>query len=276
MSGDKSGASKPVLSKEDERWASLTATSDTLSNDELATSAPGATHGQQHVNPPLDTSAVGGKVGAHLNAATHKLQFPKYDGSDALLPRLHHCEQFFQAIRTPKAEKVWLASFYMQGTAQQWYYYLERNHGTLTWTRFTELANIRFAPPPPTRSSPLGELCHLRLDGSLNDDIDKFYQRLTRCDELSEPQQIAIFTAGLGEPLKTDVELDAPKTMEDATALAHAYIPLWRSCHQHHHPTAPPGAPSCPLWPHLRRPNARLHLPSWEHPSKPALRWPRA
>jgi hypothetical protein len=81
------------------------------------------------------------------------LRFPKYDGSEDPLPWLHCCEQFFRAACTPEPEKVWLASFYMQGAAQQWYYRLERNQGTPMWTRFTELTNIRFGPP--TRSNPL-------------------------------------------------------------------------------------------------------------------------
>jgi hypothetical protein len=67
-------------------------------------------------------------------------------------------------------------------------------------------------------------LCHLHLDDSLDDYIDKFFLQLNRCDELYKPQQIMIFTAGLGEPLKTDVELDAPKTLDDAAALARGYI----------------------------------------------------
>jgi hypothetical protein len=47
-----------------------------------------------------------------LNAATHKLHFPKYDGFDDLLvlmphwPWLHRCEQFFQVVHTSKTEKV--------------------------------------------------------------------------------------------------------------------------------------------------------------------------
>jgi hypothetical protein len=248
-----------VLSKEGERWESITAALatilgkfddqgarlttlsdnyDTLKADqgrlhaavnnvqskqlELAASAQGVTHKQQHIDHPPDTSAIGGKVSALLNAATHKLWFPTYDGSDDPLPWLHRCEQFFGVARTP--EKVWLASFYMQGAAQQWYYRLERNQGTPTGTCFTKLANDRFAPPPPTRSNSLGELCHLRLDESLDDYINKFYQRLTRCNELSEPQHIAIFTTGLGEPLKTNIKLHAPKTLEDVAALACAYI----------------------------------------------------
>jgi hypothetical protein len=67
-------------------------------------------------------------------------------------------------------------------------------------------------------------LCHLHLDDSLDDYIDKFFLQLNRCDELYKPHQIMIFTAGLGEPLKTDVELDAPKTLDDAAALARGYI----------------------------------------------------
>jgi hypothetical protein len=83
-----------------------------------------------------------------------------------------------------------------------------------------DLANVRFGPL--THSNPLGELC--RLCHALDNYINKFYQRLTWCDELFEPQQIVIFIVGLGEPLKTDVELNAPITLEDAAALAHAYI----------------------------------------------------
>jgi hypothetical protein len=162
MSGDKPRVPKAVLSKEDERWETiipalatilskfddqgtrLTALSNnynTLKADqgrlhvavnnvqskqlELATTAQGATQGQQHIDPPLDTSGAGGKVGVLLNAATHKLWFPKYNSSNDLLPWLYRCGQFFRATHTPETEKVWLASFYMQGATQQWYYRLE-------------------------------------------------------------------------------------------------------------------------------------------------------
>jgi hypothetical protein len=50
-----------------------------------------------------------------INTATHKLCSPKYNGFKDLLPWLHHCEQFFHAAHTPEPDKVWLASFYMQG-----------------------------------------------------------------------------------------------------------------------------------------------------------------
>ena len=50
--------------------------------------------------------------------------------------------------------------------------------------------------------------------------MDAFHQHLSRCDSLSEAHQIVIFTAGLGEPLKTDVELCTPLTLTEAMGLA--------------------------------------------------------
>jgi len=48
---------------------------------------------------------------------SHKLRFPSYDGAEDPLAWLHKCEQFFRAQRTAEDEKVWLASFYMEGAA---------------------------------------------------------------------------------------------------------------------------------------------------------------
>jgi hypothetical protein len=169
----------------------------------------------------VDSSQAGGMASALLNAASHKLRFPKYDGTEDPLLWLNRYDQFFRATRTPDNEKVLLAAFYMQGVTQQWYYTLEHNQGTPTWARFTELVNQRFGPP--SRSNPLGELCHLRRQGSVADYTKAFLTHLSRCDTITEPHQVAIFTAGLGEPLQTDVELQRPASLEDAMGLARAY-----------------------------------------------------
>jgi hypothetical protein len=46
---------------------------------------------------------------------------------------------------------------------------------------------------------------------------------VNHCKALTEPHRINIFTAGLRDPLKTDVELEQPTTLEEAMALARAY-----------------------------------------------------
>lgn len=66
--------------------------------------------------------------------------------------------------------------------------------------------NKRFGPP--VRSNPLNELTHLLL---------------ARCENVTERQQIDIFTAGLSPPMSIDVEMHKPNSLEDAMALARAY-----------------------------------------------------
>jgi hypothetical protein len=76
------------------------------------------------VSDPLNegSSQVHGMTRALLNAASHKLRFPKYDGTEDQLSWLNRYDQFFRVTQTLDNEKVLLAAFYMQGVTQQWYY----------------------------------------------------------------------------------------------------------------------------------------------------------
>jgi hypothetical protein len=76
---------------------------------------------------------------------------------------------------------------------------------------------------PPTRSNPLGELIKVQRTGSVAEYQDQFLKLLARCDGVTEQQQIAIYTTGLGDPLRIDVELQRPMTLEDAMGLSRAY-----------------------------------------------------
>jgi hypothetical protein len=116
---------------------------------------------------------------------------------------------------------VFLASFYMTGDAAQWFTLLEKNQGTPTWDEFERLVNQRFGPP--IRGNALGELIQLRREMTVADYQTRFLALVNRCKGLTEPHQIDIFTVGLRDLLKTDVELEQPVTLEEAMALARAY-----------------------------------------------------
>ena len=73
------------------------------------------------------------------------------------------------------------------------------------------------------RNNPLGELTQLRRTSTVDDYQEQFLLLLARCEDVTEPQQISIFTAGLQQPLSTDVEMQKPTTLEDAMALARAF-----------------------------------------------------
>jgi hypothetical protein len=99
----------------------------------------------------------------HAARHGHKLLFHAFDVSEDLLPWLNQCVQFFHIQKTPQANKVFLATFYMSSEASQWYTLLERNRGQPSWAEFVKLVNQRFSPP--LQSNPLGELIQLRWDG---------------------------------------------------------------------------------------------------------------
>jgi len=120
----------------------------------------------------------------------------------------------------------------MTESAQLWYYKYEMNNGEPSWRDFVRLVQERFGPT--MTDTPLGSLALLRRAGNVVDYSNKFMHLACREAELSELQQVHLFVAGLQEPVKTDVGLRSPKTLDDAIMYARAYEqrqsarPLWR------------------------------------------------
>lgn len=84
-------------------------------------------------------------------------------------------------------EKVWLTSYHLTGTAQQWYYRLERDEGTPSWHHFLDLANVCFGPR--LRHNPLGVLVQLKRTSTVDNYIDQFLARLSRVGPFTSKQQ---------------------------------------------------------------------------------------
>jgi hypothetical protein len=137
------------------------------------------------------------------------------------LPWINKCETYFRGMRTMVEEKGWIASLHLDGMAAEWYYALERNHDILSWVRFTEFVNMRFGPP--LGSNGLVELKELHCMDTVEEYQRQFSVLLCHCDDLSPSQQVNMFTSGLGEPLRTDIELQAPTNLQSAMSLARAY-----------------------------------------------------
>jgi hypothetical protein len=82
---------------------------------------------------------------------------------------------------------------------------VERDCTTVTWPQFKDLCNERFGPP--LHNDPLGELAHLRFRTTMDEYQERFSSLLCHTSSLAPDQQVQLFTAGLPERIKIDVEL---------------------------------------------------------------------
>jgi hypothetical protein len=88
--------------------------------------------------------------------------------------------------------------------------------------------------------SPIEELALLHHDSSV-DNFAKHFMALSCSDTMiSEKHQVQLFLIGLSKPLRTNVSLQRPATLDDVVMLARAY-------EQWDVPLPPPQSPVCTL-----------------------------
>jgi hypothetical protein len=98
-----------------------------------------------------------------------------------------------------------------------------------------------------------GELRLLRQTGTVSEYQSRFLALLSRADPLSDRQERQMFTSGLHDDIRSDVELQDPQDLEHALALARAFEK--RAAHPVMHSGAyrtyqqprPPPAPALPM-----------------------------
>jgi hypothetical protein len=168
------------------------------------------------------SSSSGGRTDAHRDLDRppkfQKLDFPRYDGKSDPLLFVNRCESYFRQQRTMGEERVWMASYNLEGIAQHWFIQLQDDEGMPPWGRFKELLQLRFGPA--LRSAPLFELAECRRTGSVEDYSNRFQELLSRAGRLDKSQRVQLFTGGLLPPLSHAVRIHNPETLAAAMSLA--------------------------------------------------------
>ena len=150
-----------------------------------------------------------------------RIEVLTFYGKEDPLPLLNRYETFFRCQNTPQHRRVPDASLHLIGSAQLWFYRLELMTGTPSYFYFAQLVQQCFGPP--MMDSLVDKIMLLHRDGTVDDYTDKFLALACCNADLTESQLVQMYTAGLVNPLKTDVTLCHPASLDDAIMLARAY-----------------------------------------------------
>ncbi|KAK8508627.1 hypothetical protein V6N11_037588 [Hibiscus sabdariffa] len=148
--------------------------------------------GYSEKNIEGDESSVGKKgtstlqQGGFMVPRYSKMEFPTYNGVGDPLGWLKRCEKFFGNQRTNEDDK--------------------------------DCCHVRFGPP--MSNNPLGELANLKQTGTVEEYQSQFQSLLARIYDLKPRQQVDLFTAGLVEELRIDIEMQQPGNLGVAMNMA--------------------------------------------------------
>jgi hypothetical protein len=146
------------------------------------------------------------------------LDFPRFDGKSDPRLFINKCESYFRQQCTMAEEHVWMATYNLEGVAQEWFMQLQEDEGTPSWGQFKDLLDLRFGPA--LHSAPLFELTECLRTGTVEEYSNRFQSLLFRVGRLDESQQVQQFTGGLLPPLSHAVRLHSPETLAAAMSLA--------------------------------------------------------
>jgi hypothetical protein len=162
------------------------------------------------------------ECGCHVfSSKMAKLDFPQYSGDDPT-EWFNWVDQFFEYQETVDNQKVSLASFHLEGEANQWWQWLHRAYKeegrTVTWEIFEEELWARFGP---TKCEDFDEaLSKIRQVGSLRDYQKEFERLGNRVHGWTQKALVGTFMSGLKVEISDAIRMFKPRTLKKAISLA--------------------------------------------------------
>nr|GMC79478.1 uncharacterized protein LOC109178468 [Ipomoea batatas] len=118
-------------------------------------------------------------------------------------------------VLRPRREFVSLAALHLTGVAQTWHLRLELEDPAISWQHFNQRCYLRFGPG--LRGNALGMLTSVRQNGRpVEEYTDEFQEILGLTTTVRQDQEVDLYTAGLDEWLRIDVENLHPLNLDVA------------------------------------------------------------
>jgi len=135
-----------------------------------------------------------------------KLEFPRYSGDDPT-EWFNRASQFFEYQESTDDQKVVLASFHLEGEANQWWQWLRRSYQdegkVVTWEVFVEELWARFGP---TDCEDFDEaLSCVKQTGTLRDYQKEFERLGNRVQGWTQKALVGTFMGGLKPEISQEI-----------------------------------------------------------------------
>ncbi|CAJ2668471.1 uncharacterized protein LOC123905356 [Trifolium pratense] len=146
-----------------------------------------------------------------------KLDVPIFDGSDAM-GWIFKISQFFEFHDTPEADRLTIASFYMEGPALGWYQWMARNGQLTYWHGLLNAIEALFASSQYEDHK--GSLFKLTQKGSVSEYLSAFETLANWIVGLQPPFLLSCFISGLIPEILREVLALQPLNLIQAASLA--------------------------------------------------------
>lgn len=147
-----------------------------------------------------------------------KMDPPVTDGSD---PHtwLFKATEFFEFNAIPKGERLKVTGLMLDGAAVEWFRRMKRNDLINTWADFEEQFKFRF--DPEMYEDYFGLLAKLQQTTTVMAHQTEFERLMNKISGVTDGTLISIFISGLKDPVRRELRVNRPSTLNEAFALAH-------------------------------------------------------
>ncbi|XP_028754553.1 uncharacterized protein LOC114714022 [Neltuma alba] len=154
---------------------------------------------------------------------TLKLDFPRFDGHDAL-NWIYRAEQYFKYFGVPDPQRLVIASVHMDGDVLPWYQMLEKVGRVPDWAALAKAIELQYGPSKfDCARSQLFKLTQAEVSGVLEVYNSKFMTLANRTEDIPEAALLDCYLGGLNPDLKRNVLVQRPTNVLSAMALARLF-----------------------------------------------------
>jgi len=156
-----------------------------------------------------------------VSSKTAKLEFPRFSGDDPT-EWFNRVNQFFEFQNTAETQKVSLASYHLEGEANQWWQWIRRNFQdeghAIAWVNFEDELWARFGPSECENFDEA--LSRIRQTGSLREYQREFERLGNRLRGWTQKALVGTFMGGLRSDISDGICMFKPQTLKDAISFA--------------------------------------------------------